>query len=231
MGKWAHKPQQNETHIDSILGPCYNYIHVQSINTMNFTNQRTGSTLTLEPRAKHDKTRLYLSFRHHACKWKMGQRACKYMITHVFLTGLDRVHSFSTQAWLPYSKHSLPVEKLVFLLQCPAHCLQVSHQQKNTSRMHRDDVLQDGGGVRHLSDGVYFGTLLMTLVFPLKFKQRTTGRTNHQENKTDTCKKHAHPAKTRLRLQVDTYKQNVSNTRRIPGAIGIIQVNNSFQKG
>ena len=34
--------------------------------------------------------------------------------------------------------------------------------------------------------------VLTTLVF------RTAGRTDRQKNKTDTCKKHMHPAKTRL---------------------------------
>lgn len=102
------------------------------------------------------------------------------------------------------------VGKLAFRFQCPTHCLQVSHQQKNTSRTHRDDVLQDGGGSLSSAHGVYCVTLLTTQVFFLK----ATNNMNKQSRKQDPylqitgapCKNKPH-----------TYKQNISNQKTHSG--------------
>lgn len=121
---------------------------------------------------------------------------------------------------LPSSKHRFYMHFLVFHVgkqafgfQCPTHCLQVSHQQKNTSRTHRDDVLQDGGGVGCHQPiwCLLCHPFLTTQVFSLK---ATNNMKNKQSRKQDPylqitgapCKNKPH-----------TYKQNVSNQKTHSG--------------
>lgn len=134
------------------------------------------------------------------------------MMTHWFLITL--------LTSLPSSKHRFYMHFLVFHVgkqafgfQCPTHCLQVSHQQKNTSRTHRDDVLQDGGGVGCHQPiwCLLCHPFLTTQVFSLK---ATNNMKNKQSRKQDPylqitgapCKNKPH-----------TYKQNVSNQKTHSG--------------
>ena len=84
------------------------------------------------------------------------------------------------------------------------------HQQKNTSRTHRDDVLQ-GGGSLSSAHGVYCVTLLTAQVFSLK---ATNNLKNKQSRKQDP---HLQITSAPCKNKPHTYKQNVSNQKTHSG--------------